>query len=112
MKTTTSLMVALDENGHIIVAQHGERLVLTPGYNLVLHDVDIEIAKMATFYKIEMDGFTPKLVALDGVEIPEQPERPKPPVPVEEQLKELREENQSLQMALLDLTDMFYSSQK
>lgn len=108
----TSLMVALDENGHIVIAQHGDRLVLTPGYNLVLHDVDIEIARMATFYKVEMDGFTPKLVALDGAEIPEQPERPKPPVPLEEQIKELRQENESLQTALLDLTDLVYSSQK
>lgn len=108
----TNLMVCVDEKGNITQAQYGKYLMVSPGYTFLFSDIDEEIARLAINYQIEMDGFTPKLVAKDGIELPEQPEKPETPISIEEQLKILQEENQSLQMAVLDLTDLVFSYQK
>lgn len=108
----TNLMVCVDDQGNITQAQYGKFLMVTPGYTFTFGNVDEEIAKLAINYRIEMDGFTPKLVAKDGVEIPEQPEEPKIPLSTEEEIKQIREETQSMQMAILELMEAIYSRTK
>lgn len=105
-------MVCVDKKGNITQAQHGKYLMVSPGYTFLFGDIDEEIARLAINYRIEMDGFTPKLVAKDGVELPEQPEVVEPPMSLEDQLKALKEESQILQLAMLDLTDMVYKTTK
>jgi hypothetical protein len=108
---TTTLMVRVDENGNIIEAQNGKYLMVSPGYTFILSNVDVEVAKLAIHYKIEMDGFKPKLVTKDGTQLPEQPDVPEMGLSTDEKLKRLENENKSIQQALLDLTDFVFQSQ-